>query len=176
MENTAQEFDLEVFKYHNLARTDPKSFIPKLEESLTHFEGKLIKRPELGVNLMTKEGPAAVKELITFLEAQEPMAELEWQQEMMPASRDHVLDTGPTGKTGCDGTDGSNPSDRQSRYVKLEGFSGENIDYGEKEPLDVIMALMIDDGVPGRGHRTNIFNKQFKKMSCFTGDHKVYKK
>ena len=95
---------------------------------------------------------------------------------MMPASRDHVLDTGPTGITGCDGTDGSNPSDRQSRYVKLEGFSGENIDYGEKDPQEVIIALMVDDGVPDRVNRKNIFHHEFKKMSCFTGDHKVYKK
>ena len=34
---------------------------------------------------------------------------------------------------------------------------------------------MIDDNVPDRGHRTNMFNKQFKKMSSYTGPHKVYK-
>ena len=95
---------------------------------------------------------------------------------MMAASRDHVLDTGPSGLTGHDGTDGSSPSDRCKKYVKLEGSSGENIDYGDKGPQDVIIALMIDDGVPSRGHRTNIFNKAFKKMSCFTGDHKTYGK
>ena len=125
---------------------------------------------------MTKEGPEGVQELIEFLKVQQPLPPLEWQQEMMPASRDHVLDTGPSGKTGHDGTDGSSPHDRQSKYVKVEGNSGENIDYGEKDPQDVIIALMCDDGIPGRGHRKNIFNKQFKKMCCFTGDHKVYKK
>jgi hypothetical protein len=34
----------------------------------------------------------------------------------------------------------------------------------------------VDDGVPDRGHLHNIFNKGFKKMACFTGDHKGYKK
>lgn len=33
---------------------------------------------------------------------------------------------------------------------------------------------MVDDGVPDRGHRDNIFNKGFKKMSAFVGYHKVY--
>ena len=56
----------------------------------------------------------------------------------------------------------------------MEGMSGENIDYGTKDACGVIVALMIDDGVPSRGHRENIFNKGFKKMACFTGDHKTY--
>ena len=93
---------------------------------------------------------------------------------MQAASRDHVLDTGPKGKTGHDGTDRSTPKQRCERYVKVEGNSGENIDYGTKGPMDVIVALCIDDGVPSRGHRHNIFNKGFKKMACFTGSHKTY--
>lgn len=48
-------------------------------------------------------------------------------------------------------------------------MSGENIDYGDKDPLGVILSLAIDDGVEGRGHRKNIFNKAFKTMSCFSG-------
>ena len=94
---------------------------------------------------------------------------------MVQCSRDHVLDTGPRGITGHTGTDGSGPADRCKKYVKLEGSSGENIDYGEKDAQDVIISLMVDDGVPNRGHRTNIFNKAFKKMSSYTGYHKVYK-
>ena len=123
-----------MFKYHNEARTNPKSYIPLLEERLTKFEGTVLKRPETGVDLWTKEGPAAVHELIQFLKDQQPMDACEWQQEMMPASRDHVLDTGPGGVRGHTGTDGTSPADRQKKYVKLEGCSGENIDYGDKVP------------------------------------------
>ena len=86
------------------------------------------------------------------------------------------MDTGPGGVTGHTGTDGSQPKDRCERYIKMEGMSGENIDYGQKSAIDVILSLAIDDGVPDRGHRTNIFNKGFKKMACFTGDHKTYGK
>jgi uncharacterized protein YkwD len=55
-------------------------------------------------------------------------------------------------------------------------MSGENIDYGQKSAQEVIIALMVDDGVESRGHRENIFNKGFKFMGCFTGDHKTYGK
>ena len=93
----------------------------------------------------------------------------------MQASKDHVLDTGPGGFVGHGGTDGSGPKVRQEKYVKVEGKSGENVGYGSHTPEDVIISLCIDDDVPGRGHRTNIFCKGFKKHSCFTGPHKVFK-
>ena len=174
MEST-NKFDREVFKFHNKMRTNPQSFIPHLEEMLTRFDGNLLKKgPGQSYNLRTKEGPAAVREAIKYLKKIKPVPELEWQQEMQAASRDHVLDTGPKGKIGHNGTNGSTPKKRCEKYVKFEGNSGENIDYGTKGPMDVIVALCIDDGVPSRGHRHNIFNRGFKKMACFTGSHKTY--
>lgn len=86
---------------------------------------------------------------------------------MVEASKTHVLDTGPSGLTGHTGTDGSRPRDRIQKFVQLEGSSGECIDYGVKSPKEVIIALMVDDGVKNRGHRANIFNKGFKKMSAY---------
>ena len=109
---SSNNFDLEVFKYHNQMRTNPQSFIPHLEEMLTRFDGNVLKRPGESKNLRTKEGPAAVHETIEYLKKIEPVPELEWQQEMQAASRDHVLDTGPKGKTGHNGTNGSTPKKR----------------------------------------------------------------
>lgn len=93
---------------------------------------------------------------------------------MVACSRDHVLDTGPTGVTGHTGTDGSSFSDRCSKYVELQGMSGENIAYGEKSAKEVVIQLLIDDGVSSRGHRANLLNPEFKKMSSFTGEHQLY--
>ena len=69
---------MDVFKYHNLARTDPRSFIPMLEDMLPRFEGNIYNRPNNPVNLRTKEGPAAVIELIEFLKKQQHIEALEW--------------------------------------------------------------------------------------------------
>ena len=56
---------------------------------------------------MTNEGAKAIQELIDFLNAQKPLPVMDWQQGLMPASRDHVQDTGPTGIIGHNGSNGS---------------------------------------------------------------------
>lgn len=32
----------------------------------------------------------------------------------------------------------------------------------------------MDDGVPNRGHRENVFNPEFNVMACFSGEHKDF--
>ena len=51
---------------------------------------------------------------------------------------------------------------------------GESIDYGEKEPNQVIVELLIDDEIPSRQNRINIFHNKFNKISCSTGPHMVF--
>lgn len=55
------------------------------------------------------------------------------------------------------------------------GYIGENISYGSVSALDVMLALMIDDGVPNRGHRVNIFKTEFRTVGVFTGYHNGYR-
>ena len=75
------------------------------------------------------------------------------------AAAHHCADQGPKGLTGHDSSDGSSMADRVRR--RNSGLSyigiGENISYGENKGFDIIRQLIVDDGVPSRGHRENTF-------------------
>ena len=53
--------------------------------------------------------------------------------------------------------------------------SGENIAYSDSmTAMKCVLQLIVDDGVEGRGHRTNIFNPEFNVIGIHIGQHKKY--
>lgn len=63
--------------------------------------------------------------------------------------------------------------DRIKRYYTFNA-AGENIDFGNNTGVEIILALIVDDGVASRGHRKNIFSKDFNETGCAYGSHKQY--
>lgn len=166
----------EIVLEHNLARTDPAAYAKHLEEWLPYFEGDLLKRPGR-IALQTLEGQRAVEEAIDFLRAAEPVGTMSPSPGMSRAARDHVIDLGPGGETSHTGEDGSKPQERVNRYGRWRTSVAENMAFGqyrESEARTVVMQLLIDDGVPNRGHRTNIFNAVFTVVGVSCGPHVTY--
>jgi uncharacterized protein YkwD len=166
----------EIVLEHNLARTDPAAYSKYLEERLPYYEGKLLNQPGR-IALQTLEGPRAVEEAIDFLRAAEPVGTMCPSSGMSRAARDHVIDLGPDGETSHTGGDGSKPSDRVNRYGRWRVSFAENMAFGQYRESDartVVMQLLIDDGVPNREHRTNIFNAVFTVIGVSCGPHVTY--
>ena len=158
----------------NFARTRPRQYAKRVRELLKHYEGKLLKLPGK-IPVRTNEGKKAVIEAINYLEKVQAVGPLSPSLGLSRAARDHVLDQSKTGQTGHMGGDGSEPFERMERYGDWEGFSGENIAYGDDSAEMFVMQLIIDDGVPNRGHRDNMFNDQFKVTGVSIGKHPVYR-
>ena len=156
----------------NLARLDPPTYAAFLRALLPTFSGTLMHRPG-EPDLQTQEGARAVQEAIAFLERQAPLDSLMLSPGLAAAARDHARDQAG-GATGHAGSDGSDMAARIDRYGRWSGSAAENISYGSDSPRAVVLQLLIDDGVPSRGHRTNIFADRARYAGAGCGPHKIY--
>ena len=87
----------------------------------------------------------------------------------------HADDTGQHGIFGHVGSDGSIIDDRILKFVEDSEWIGENCNYNSfNHPSESVIDLVIDDGVPDRNHRDNIFNPVFNSLGVGIAKHKVY--
>lgn len=83
------EMDRQIFDLVNKVRSDPKSLVKSLEEQINRFDGFLMKQPGK-TTLRTKEGVAAVKAAIEFLNQAKPVREIKWHTDLYAAAKQHV--------------------------------------------------------------------------------------
>ncbi len=164
---------LEVVKELSTARTSPRSYASYVKDMRRYFYGKELRRPA-DIAILTKEGDAALVEAIQFLETVKPLPALRVSQGMCQGARDHVEIQGKSGTVGHGSAEGSQPWERINRYGTWKKMVGENIAYGQSRARDVVTFLIVDDGVPGRGHRQNIFNPNFRVVGTAFGPHAIY--
>jgi uncharacterized protein YkwD len=164
-----------VLRALNEARTRPAVAAGWLEQLAGYYSGTRVKRPWWPITLQTTEGVRAVREAIDALGAQAPVAPLTVNAALTRAARDHAADQAKSGGTRHTGSDGSTTQSRVGRYATWEISIAENIDY---QPMvrgqDVIESLLVDDGVPDRGHRRNIYQSSARLVGVACGPHPKY--
>jgi uncharacterized protein YkwD len=167
-ENLARQVLAEI----NLARTEPGKYADFLREFRSHYDGKIYRLPGSDTFIKTHEGGAAVNEAIEVLSRQKSLPALDWSQGLAAAAAELVRAQSKSGSTGHVGEQTGTMQERIERHgTVLQGVIGENIAYGPSDPRRLVMQLIIDDGVPDRGHRKNLYNSKFNSAGVACGPH-----
>jgi hypothetical protein len=158
----------------NLARTQPRLYASYLRQLRPYYHGKVFTPPGSVSMVMTNEGLAALDEAIRFVSRQEPLPALSWSDGLAEAAADLVRDEGRTGDIGHEGRSSGSMRQRIERHGSWTRRIGENIGYGPTTARLMVVELIIDDGVPDRGHRKAIFNPAMRVAGAACGPHPVY--
>ncbi|MFL5540629.1 MAG: CAP domain-containing protein [Longimicrobiaceae bacterium] len=154
----------------NLARTNPRAYAEIVEQYFARLGDDRVNRNG-DTSILMNEGRPAVDEAVAFLRSAEALAPLTLNSCLSQSAQDHVAEMGPSGGTSHLSPDGRDPSGRASERVGHRVYCGENMSFGRDSPREHVIALLVDDGVESRGHRTNIFDRAYKSIGVGVGSH-----
>lgn len=181
----------------NRLRSDPKSFIPYLtpllnaaEENqkefgkgsrhysltLTHTYENDKTNTKIDTNWFytTEEYIKSLTTLISDLKKLKPLSVLKPDEGSYKAASKHSKDQNEHAWSLMHtGSDGSSPWDRITFFSPTMSFGNENIagSSGISTPRSTILQLLIDEGIPGYGHRYNLLDAQWTHVACKTQYH-----
>jgi uncharacterized protein YkwD len=96
-------------------------------------------------------------------------APLNPEKDLYEAALFHATESGKTGRIGH-----HNFNRRVAPLLDKYEVVGENCDYGNDDALDILMNLLIDEGVEDLGHRVNILKAEFAYVGVAKAFHKRY--
>ena len=140
-----------IYLYSNLVRMYPQKFYP-FYRAFSIAEGK---ESELTRNryytTFTKE-----------LKSRRPVSTLYPDRKMFELAKCWAEESGTKGLIGHD------------REECVRGYDGENCAYGYSTGMEIVMQLLIDEGVKDFGHRVNLLYPDWKGLGVAIRNHKDY--
>ena len=179
----------------NRVRTDPKSYIQYLQPKLKYAKDKLeslgkggknysvtftssvkngkeIKTVDTTWHYINEEEVKAITTLINDLTKLKKLSVLKPDSGIYNAAKKHAIDQHEHGwKLMHTGSDGSSPWDRIVKFSPTMSFGNENIAGNSSQIItarDIVIQLLIDDGIPGYGHRYNLLDPSWTHVACKT--------
>lgn len=140
----------------NLVRSNPAGYIPYIED----YKAKILRGEGFG-------SAAVCDELIAELRVTPALSILKPRECLYRAAKNHGEDQRPTGSVDHKGTDGSYPWDRVLRGCPELTDGNENLVGGPSTVRESVIILLIDDGIPSRGHRKTMLQKEWQYLACY---------
>lgn len=162
-----------VFQEINAVRQDPKSLIPFVRAARTHFRDLEYRNPANEFFVLTKEGVKAIDDALAFLEKAPSRPALARNPQIDRAAGMLADQIGREGLV-AHGEGDFELIARIKASVGQVGNLAENLSFGWKDPREVVMQMIVDDGLPTRGHRQSLFSGEFAQVGVASGPHKLY--
>jgi uncharacterized protein YkwD len=145
----------------NLIRSNPAGYIPIIEKYIKTRN----KKKNLWGEAIIKEEVETARELIAELKTTAKLSILQPHKGVYTAAKLHGKEGKSKGNLGHKGSDGSWPWDRVIRQGLKDG--NENLVGGPKNVRVSVILLLVDSGIPSRGHRKTLLNKSWLYTGCY---------
>jgi len=158
----------------NLLRSNPSGYADILEARLPYYNGNRYMEPGKAP-VRAIEGRRPVEETIAILRSLQPLPALQLADDMSRAAQDHANDQERTGAAGHISSNGWDFVERTAPYGELIYPAGEAISYGPATAREIIVALVVDDGVADRGHRHSLLDPDYRVAGIGYAPHTRYR-
>jgi uncharacterized protein YkwD len=161
--NTAADFayyteeEKKVVLFMNLARIDGPLFAETILDEYTRTH--------------QTEHNTYLRSLHRDLKKTEGLPPLIPEKDLTSIAQGHAIESGKTGHTGHKNFDRRFEPLMGNPYMEV----GENCSYGYANAIDIVISLLIDDGVKSLGHRENILKPTFNSVGVAIREHKRYR-
>jgi uncharacterized protein YkwD len=112
-----------------------------------------------------------VRSLFRDLKKTSGLTPLVHESDLTAIALEHARKTGESGQTGH--------QNFNQRFEEVLGnpysLVAENLAYGHSEAIDIVMSLLIDEGIRNLGHRKNILHPQFNSVGVVIRPHERYR-
>ncbi len=164
-------------KYSKCNTAANAAYLSKSEKDVIYILNLIRRHPALFAKTVLKKYPALsgngyladdtyyFKSLVDTLLTLAPKQMLYPDNDCFLSAKSHAYQSGITGYVG---------HERKSNESKLKKhYYGECCDYGRKDPLDIVLSLLIDEGIPSLGHRL-VCLTEYTKIGVSIQPHKKY--
>lgn len=112
-----------------------------------------------------------VRSLFRDLKKTSGLVPFKVEEDLTAVAQGHATKMGESGRVGH--------QDFKKRFDPLMGqpydHVGENCSYGYAQAIDIVLSLLIDEGVSDKGHRNNMLNQEFNSVGVAIRPHKNYR-
>ena len=129
--------EIKMIEEINYVREHPQEYIQYIQSYLDFWDSE-------------SSEISAAKELTKELKKMKPVQAVEFSDELYKGAIQH-----------------GDWMKRRSKFQHSDLPYAENLVSGDEQIRFAVLSLLIDDGIPSRGHRKNLLNPSYTKVACF---------